>query len=71
MPENRGVSRREVLRIGAAGVASTALYDLLSGPALALGFAPVALAGLPLAFFLARRQRALAAQETEHEPHPS
>jgi TldD protein len=36
MPENRGVSRREVLRIGAAGVASTALYDLLSGPALAL-----------------------------------
>jgi TldD protein len=36
MPENRGVSRREVLRVGAAGVASIALYDLLSGPAQAL-----------------------------------
>ena len=36
MPERRGVSRREVLRIGAATFASTALYDLLSGPANAL-----------------------------------
>ena len=54
-----------------AGSGYTTITASISGPALALGFAPVALAGLPLAFFLARRQRALAAQETEHEPHPS
>jgi AAA family ATP:ADP antiporter len=34
----------------------------IAGPALALGLAPVALVGLPLAFYLARRQKALAAQ---------
>lgn len=34
----------------------------VAGPAIALAFAPVALVGLPLAFYLARRQKALAAQ---------
>ena len=37
------------------------------GPAIALAFAPVAALGLPLAFFLARRQRALAPKEIPHE----
>lgn len=34
----------------------------IAGPAVALGIAPVALVGIPLAFYLARRQKALAAQ---------
>ena len=34
----------------------------VAGPVIALSFAPVALVGLPLAFYLARRQKALAAQ---------
>lgn len=34
----------------------------VAGPAIALGFAPIALVGIPLAFYLARRQKALAAQ---------
>ena len=41
---------------------ATAAVFGIAGPALALGLAPVALAGIPLAFYLARRQKALAAQ---------
>lgn len=34
----------------------------VAGPMIALSFAPIALVGIPLAFYLARRQKALAAQ---------